>query len=641
VEQPNNAEGRKSLLDVHRLATPAWAEQSEEIAATGFWRSMRTLPSVVALVAGLAWRTSRPLTALAVLVHVASGCVTAFGLLATAEVFTTLLRDGPTPQRLISSLPMVVLVAGSYALKALLDTAVTAVEGALRPLVTRAAEDEVTETVVGMSLITFEDADFQELARRAGVDGVESIDNGVRYAASLTSGLISMTAALVTAAVLNPWLAAVLLLTASADGWAASRIARLNRRHFLDTVTRQMTKSVVAEVATSRTFALERHALVLQDRLLDEHRRITADLATSEMRLARRSSLVRLTGRSIAGFGTAASYGVLGLLLWTGTMPLAIAGTAVLAMRTASAALTECLRAVNLLHEGAHHVKLYRDLIAEGAARRGQAATVQAPASPRSIRLSGVSFTYPGQDHPAVRDLDLTITSGEVVALVGENGSGKTTLGKLVSGLYPPTSGVVTWDDVDLSTADPRSVHDRIAIIAQTPAEWPVTADLAIRMGRLDHPDRSGERWRRALGLSGADDVVDSLPEGSETLLSRKFQNGRDLSGGQWQRLGIARGIYRDAQVLVADEPTAALDAKAEARVFAALRNASTGEHGATRTTILVTHRLANVKQADRIVVLSGGRIVEQGTHDDLLAAFGLYHEMYETQASAYRVSPR
>jgi ATP-binding cassette subfamily B protein len=250
-----------------------------------------------------------------------------------------------------------------------------------------------------------------------------------------------------------------------------------------------------------------------------------------------------------------------------------------------------------------------------------------------------VSFTYPGQSHPAVRDLDLTVNRGEVVALVGENGSGKTTLSKLIAGLYPPTTGIVTWDGIDLATADPHSVHDRIAIIAQAPAEWPVTADLAVRIGRLDHEDRENVRWQRAVRLSGADDVVDALPHGTETLLSRKFQNGRDLSGGQWQRLGIARGIYRDAPVLVADEPTAALDAKAEARVFAALRDASADEAGATRTTILVTHRLANVRQADRIVVLSEGRIVAQGTHEELVAAGGLYHEMYETQASAYRTT--
>ncbi|MEO6090307.1 MAG: ABC transporter ATP-binding protein [Umezawaea sp.] len=627
------------LLDVRRLATPTWAVLGEEMAAAGLWRSVRALPSVVGVIVSLAWRTSRRLTALTSLVHVASGGVTAFGLLATTEVFTVLLRDGPTPQRLVASLPAVLVAVGSYAIRALLDAAVAAVEGALRPMVTRAAEDEVTATVARMSLISFEDADFQELARRAGTDGLESIGAGVRNVAGLASAVVSMTAALVAAAVLNPWLAVVLALAASADGWAASRVVRLNRRHFLDTVTRQMTKSVVTEAATSRGFALERHALVLRERLLAEHRRVTADLAAAEARLARRSAIVRLVGRAVVGVGTVSAYGVLGLLLWTGAMPLAVAGTAVLAMCTASAALTECLRAVNLLHEDSHHVELYRRLLDDGVLRRSPETGVQAPADPQVITMSGVSFTYPGQSRPALRDLDLTINRGEVVALVGENGSGKTTLGKLVTGLYPPTTGTVKWDDVDLAEADTRSVHDRVAVIAQAPAEWPVTAKLAVRIGRLTHRDPDGTRWHRALDQSGADEVLNTLPAGAETLLSRKFQHGRDLSGGQWQRLGIARGIYRDARVLVADEPTAALDAKAEARVFAALRNASTSTEGATRTTVLVTHRLANIKHANRIVVLAHGRIVEQGTHEELYAAGGAYFEMFETQASAYRVT--
>jgi hypothetical protein len=158
VESANHV-ARKPLLEVHRLATPAWAKVDEEIAATGFWRSVRTVPAVTSLVTRLAWRTSRLLTLLATLVHVAAGCVTAFGLFATADVFTTLLRDGPTPQRLLASLPMIAAVVGLYALKALLDTTVAAVEGALRPLVTCAAEEQVTETVVRTTLLAAEDAD--------------------------------------------------------------------------------------------------------------------------------------------------------------------------------------------------------------------------------------------------------------------------------------------------------------------------------------------------------------------------------------------------------------------------------------------------------------------------------------------------
>jgi ATP-binding cassette, subfamily B, bacterial len=623
------------LVPVDRLAVPRWAQASAEIAQAGLWRSMRAVPSVVLAIGRLAWRASRALTALALGLHLVSGLVTAFGLLATTQVFAELLREGPTPQRLTASLPVLALVAGAFAAKALLDTAVTAVEGALRPTITRTAEQEATAAVARVPLIAAEDAEFQELARRAGTDGLDAIASSVRTVGELVSAAVTMVAAVGSASVVSPWLTAVLLLAAAADGWAAVRVSRLGRKHFLDTVTRQLTKAVLVEAATARRFAVERHALTLQERLLAEHRDLTAELARDETRLARRSALLRLAGRAVAGLGTAAAYGVLALLLWTGALPLAVAGTAVLAVRTASTALTGCLRTVDLIHESAPEIELYDRLIAEAAGRRDRHTGPPAPGNPALIKLEGVSFTYPGQDRPAIHGLDLTIRRGEVVALVGRNGSGKTTVAKLVTGLLPATTGTIHWDDTDLATADPSTVHSRIAVIAQAPAEWPMTAGNAIRIGHPDPPDGDA-RWHRALTLSGADEVLATLPDGSDTVLSRRFHNGRDLSGGQWQRIAIARGIYRDAPVLVADEPTAALDAEAEARVFKALRSAITH-----RTTVLVTHRLANIKHANRIVVLDQGRIIEQGTHDQLHAARGAYHQMYETQASAYRPAQR
>ncbi len=600
---------------------------------------------MVVAVVSLSWRASRRLTLLAALVQVLAGCVTAFGLLATARAFSSLLHDVPTPQRLLAALPALLLVAAAFAVKALLDAAVTGVAGTLRIAVTHAAENSATGAMAGMPLIAFEDADFQELARRASTDGLEAIGAGVRSVAGLVSAGVTMIAAVVSAAVLNPWLALVLVLAALGDGWATLLASRLGRRHFLDTVTRQMAKSVVAEVATSRRFAVERHALVLQERLVGEHRALNAELARDETRLNARTALLRLLGRAIAGVGTAAAYALLVLVVSAGVMPLAAAGTAVVAMRTASAALTGCLRTVDLIHEGAPTIELHGLLLDEAAGRAATPELPSAPEEPGVIELSGVSFRYPGQDLPAVDGVDLTIHPGQVVALVGENGSGKTTLAKLITGLYAPTGGVVRWNGTDLATVEPRTVHDRIAVIAQAPAEWPMTAEHAIRIGRHDQltdgaTDLGADsRWRRAIAVSGADEVIATLPDAENTMLSRRFRDGRDLSGGQWQRIGIARGIYRDAHVLVADEPTAALDAKAEARVFAALRGASARTTGARRTTILVTHRLANIKHADHLVVMHQGRIVERGTHEQLHAARGRYYEMYETQAAAYRSS--
>jgi ATP-binding cassette subfamily B protein len=633
---PPNTTDPPPLIGVENVKMPEWARVDERVAAAGFGQAVRALPAAISVVLRLAWRTSPRLTLLAGVVHVVSGCVTAFGLLATANVFTALLEQGPTPDRVLQSLPAIAVVTGSYAARAVLDAAVAAVEGALRPRVTAAADDAVTAAVVRVGLIAFEDADFRELARQGARFGVRAIETSLRRLADLTSSAISLAAAMLTAGLLNPWLAPVLLLAAAADGWAAARVAKLNYQHFIATVGRNIRKSVVEEVATWRSMALERHALTLQEPLLGEYRRISRSLTREEIRLAHRSNLVRTTGRAAAGLGTAVAYLVLGWLLYTGAMELALAGTAVLAMRTASTALSNTMRAVNSLYEDSFYIGFYNQLLGESVKLQPPPTALTAPADPAEIRLENVTFTYPGQENPALRDISVTIRRGEVVALVGENGSGKTTLGKLLTGLYPPDEGTVRWDDVDLAQADPASVHANIAVIAQEPAEWPMTAANNITVGRLGRADPDGAAWREAVDYSGADEVIESLPGKENTMLSKKFDEGQDLSGGQWQRMGIARGIYRDASVLVADEPTAALDARAEARVFAGLQHASRSSRG-RRTTVLVTHRLANIRSADRILVLEKGRLIEEGTHEELIRAAGIYHELYEIQARAYR----
>jgi len=286
------------------------------------------------------------------------------------------------------------------------------------------------------------------------------------------------------------------------------------------------------------------------------------------------------------------------------------------------------------------------------AARPTGAPNAAAPNAPEIMRCEDLKVWFPRKAGviprvvgyiKAVDGVSIELRQGETLGVVGESGSGKTTLGKLLTGLYPPDEGVVRWDDVDLAHADPASVHANIAVIAQEPAEWPMTAANNVTVGRLGRADPDGRAWREAVGYSGADEVIESLPAKENTMLSKKFDEGHDLSGGQWQRMGIARGIYRDASVLVADEPTAALDARAEARVFAGLQHAS-ASHDGRRTTILVTHRLANIRSADRILVLEKGKLVEQGTHEELIGAGGVYHELYEIQARAYGVdvpSPR
>jgi ATP-binding cassette subfamily B protein len=634
-EMPKEASPRESLIGVDSVTLPEWVTVDRDAKAS-LWKAARTLPEIGRLIVHFAWRSSPRLTILAGIAHALSGCATAFGLLATANVFAALLEQGPTPDRVVQALPAIALVVGSFMARALLDAAVAAIEGSLWPMVLMAADNAVISSVVRVDLLAFEDADFRELTKQGAVHGVRALNTCLRQVASLIPSVISVCAALVTAALLHPVLAVVLLFAAIANGWASSRVSKLNHEHFLNTAIRQVRKAVVEEAATNRVMALERHAFTLQTQLILEYHRVSESLALEEVRLAHRSNAVRLVGRAAAGFGTAAAYVVLGFLLYNGDLPLALAGTALLAMRTASTALANSTQAINVLYENSFYIEFYNKLRAEAERRRTPERPLLAPKDPEEIRLDKVSFHYPGQQVPALRDISISIRRGEVVALVGENGSGKTTLGKVLTGLYPPSTGQVYWNEVDLATANLRSVHDNIAIIAQQPAEWPMTALHNILVGRLDKHDPDGKIWDEAVTKSGADEVIASLPQGVKTLLSKKFNQGQDLSGGQWQRIGIARGIYRDASILVADEPTAALDAKAEAKVFAGLRHAS-GASGSSRTTILVTHRLANVKSADRILVLDAGQIVEQGTHAELMSLRGRYHELFEIQAAAYR----
>jgi len=219
------------------------------------------------------------------------------------------------------------------------------------------------------------------------------------------------------------------------------------------------------------------------------------------------------------------------------------------------------------------------------------------------------------------------IGRGEVIALVGENGSGKTTLAKIIAGLYQPDSGAVLWDQTAITDIDAEQLRDQIAVIAQDHANWPLTVRHNITMGRAADPAMLAE----AAAAAGADTVIDGLPRGYDTLLARQFKDGAELSGGQWQRVAVARGFYRSAPLLIMDEPTAALDARAEYALFASVRR-----HAGSRSILIITHRLASVRHADRIYVLRDGRVVEQGGHAELMALGGQYAELYKLQASQY-----
>jgi ATP-binding cassette subfamily B protein len=249
----------------------------------------------------------------------------------------------------------------------------------------------------------------------------------------------------------------------------------------------------------------------------------------------------------------------------------------------------------------------------------------------RGIRVESLSFQYPGRGEAVLRDVSFTLRSGETLALVGRNGAGKTTLVKLLTALYRPTSGRILLDGRDVVEYDPASLRARVAVVFQDHGRYFLTAGENIGLGCLEAME-DRERIARAARDGGSESLIARLPHGYETRLGKEFGGEENLSGGEWQKLALSRAFMRcSADLLILDEPTAALDARAEAALYERFRALLGGRMG-----LLISHRFSTVRMADRILVLEGGRIVEEGSHEELLARGGLYAEMFRLQAEAY-----
>lgn len=611
------------------LGHPSWEVAPELAGDRSVGEFLRRLPARFGLVVSIV-REAAPGPAAAVLaLQVASGLAGALALLATTGVLDELLAAAPTPERVRAALPSVALVAGALTVRGALGAAVTLAQAKVGPAVEQVADQRLLDGSLRVELAAFDDPAFYDRLHRARDRGVFYLRRAVDDLAVVVGSAFGVLGAAGTLGVLHPVLLAVLTVGVLPHGWAVLRAARLGHASVASTITLVRRQGMVGDLATERAPAAEVRATGAEPFIAGEHRRLARRLRDERVRVGLAQAKAHALGRALAGAGAAATLVTLGLLLEAGWMTLAVAGTAVLAVRTVAAALTDLVVAANQLFEHGMYVADFEAFTADAAARARPPGAAPAAGGPREVALHDVGFRYPGATgRPALDGVTLTVRRGETVALVGENGSGKTTLAKIVAGLYRPTAGRVTWDGADLAGLDPEAVASRVAVVLQEPVRWPHDARTNVRIGRHDRPDPGDAALRSAAALGGADSVVARLPAGWRTLLAKEFRQGRELSAGEWQRFAVARGLFRDAAMVIWDEPTAPLDARAEATVYESLRHIAAG-----RTVVLITHRLASVRHADRIYVLHEGRLVEHGTHDELLDAGGHYAELLHLQA--------
>jgi ATP-binding cassette, subfamily B, bacterial len=584
----------------------------------------RRLPQLVRRALGMAWHVDRDAVIALLVCQVLSGVLEALGLLAVTGTITAVIASGHINARLQQAAPSLILLASAAGVRAVLGIAVTGLSTRMAPRISREAELRLLDAATHAELTAYDHPGYND--RWDAADrGVEVSQDMLNQSQNILAAAASLIAAAAVLTSVHPVLLPLLVLAALPQAIAGVRGARLNYLASLDTMKDRRLLGVLRWNLVDKQHADQIRSGTMADFLLGKYRAAGARVDAATDRATWRAAKMSLVGSLAGGLAAGAVWAALLVLISTGRISVASAGTATFALRSVASGLHGIIGYGAIIFRTGMYLDDWSDFLDEaGGHRIARGDTV--PTGPADVRAEHLTYTYPHADQPALHDVNLDVRRGEVLALVGENGSGKTTLSKLLSALYLPDSGSITWDGADTRTLDAHSAWARVAVVPQDYAKWPLTARENITLGqpRAEHADAA---VHLAAHASGADDVVTALRSGLDTLLAREWWGGQELSGGQWQRIALARAFHRDAGLLVLDEPTAALDPRAEHRIFTGLR-----ELAADRAVVLVTHRLTNVTVADKIAVLDQGRVVQYGTFAQLRDAPGLFHDLWILQ---------
>ncbi|WP_406345633.1 ABC transporter ATP-binding protein [Streptomyces sp. NBC_00648] len=579
------------------------------------------LPSVLGQTCRMAWRIDRGSVLLLLVCQIVIGLAAAVLLGATSRAMAPILGEGRAADRIDAALPALVVIAVAVGVARLTSALASYAEGRISPLLTTAADADMVEAVCRVEVAAYGEEGFADRQEAAEM-GVMRTNLMVRDAQQFMAAVIRMAAAAGVLTVLHPLMLALLVLAVLPAGAGAVMSARVDYETHYANVGDRNVRGMMRWWATTPKLADEVRANGMTGYLMFWYRSLSERIDRRTLAMAPRLLRIALATSVLGGAFLLATWATLAWLAVSGRVELGVAATAVVAVQSSLSALSQVVvYGAAMFHTSLYlaDMRTFLDFAAERAPKRGK---LTAPARPEEIHLDEVVYQYPNKAAPAVNQVSLTLRRGEVVAVVGENGSGKSTLTRLITGLYLPDKGRVTWDGVDVAAADPETVWRRTGLVPQFFGQWPLAVRENVTLGQpRTHHDAPVWDAVDAVGMRTA---VEDLPHGLDTLLARELWGGSELSGGQWQRIACSRALYRRPPVLILDEPTSEMDARGEHRMFTVLKDMARD-----RITIVVTHRIENTRMADRIVVMEHGRITEQGTYEDLLHSGGLFSELH------------